>query len=133
MSRNFLFIFINLFFSSYPLFAQEITPLEFKSSNNPDHHIIELRMPQTLHKKVTEARGDKMNIITDTILINGHAMAVADLHLRGNASLHYERKSFSITLTDAIQLNSGGSIIKLKAFYLVSLTMDRNYYRNRTL
>jgi spore coat protein H len=129
--RIILFIILNLLISLCSLFAQDITPLEFKSSDDPDHHIIELHIPVTLYENVLEARGYKMNINTDRILIDGHAIGVEDLHLRGNTTLYYERKSYSVTLNDAIQFNSEGNVVKLKAFYLVSLTMDRNYYRNR--
>jgi len=129
--RIILFIILNLLISFCTLFAQDITPLEFKSSDDPDHHVIELHIPMTLYENVLDARGDKMNINTDSILIDGHALGVEDLHLRGNTTLHYERKSYSVTLNDAIQFNSEGNIVKLDAFYLVSLTMDRNYFRNR--
>jgi spore coat protein H len=129
--RIILFIILNLLISLCPLFAQDITPLEFKSSDDPDHHIIELHIPMNLYEDVLEARGEKMNINADSILIDGHATGVEDLHLRGNTTLHYERKSYSVSLSDAIQFNSEGNVVKLKAFYLVSLTMDKNYYRNR--
>jgi hypothetical protein len=43
------------FVSSCPLFAQEITPLEFKSADDLDHHIIKLHIPMNMYENVLEA------------------------------------------------------------------------------
>ncbi|HMG89780.1 MAG TPA: CotH kinase family protein [Chryseolinea sp.] len=102
--------------------------LKLKSSDKP-HLVMELEMPSKLYKKITTARGEDLDLENTIIKFNGDTVSINDAHLHGQTTLYYERKSYSVDANKKIKLCKGCD--GLGAFYLVSLSMDRNYYHNR--
>ncbi|HEX6890938.1 MAG TPA: CotH kinase family protein [Chryseolinea sp.] len=102
--------------------------LKLKSSDKP-HLVMELEMPSKLYAKIIAARGQELELENTIIKFNGDTVALNDAHLHGQTTLYYERKSYSVDAKKKIKLCKGCK--GLGAFYLVSLSMDRNYYHNR--
>jgi spore coat protein H len=68
--------------------------------------------------------------LENTVLrFNGDTVTVNDGHLHGQSTLFFERKSFTVETEKKIKLCKGCD--GLGDFYLVSLSMDRNYFHNR--
>ncbi len=67
----------------------------------------------------------------DTLTINGVSMPSKKMHTRGNTTLLYWRKSYTVSLKDRFPFSWEGDKRLLKKMYLLSMSMDRYYYRNR--
>jgi spore coat protein H len=70
-----------------------------------------------------------MDLEDTKLRFNGDTVSINDAHLHGQTTLYYERKSFSVDTKKKIKLCK--ECDGLGAFYLVSLSMDRNYFHNR--
>ena len=137
MHRNLRVILSGLIFTMLITPAISRTPalkysskdsLKLKAGTKP-HLVMELEMPSKLYEKLTAARGQDLDLENTTMKFNGDTVSINDAHLHGQTTLYYERKSFSIDAKKKIKLCKGCE--GLGAFYLVSLSMDRNYYHNR--
>jgi spore coat protein H len=93
------------------------------------HMVTEFEMPPRLFDKVKTARGQELNLDHTTLRINGDTVALNDAHLHGQSTLFFERKSYTVDTKKKIKLCDDCD--GLGDFYLVSLTMDRNYFHNR--
>lgn len=78
-----------------------------------------------------QAKGSKLNLREATITINGNKARLTDLHLRGQTTLYFKRKSFSVALTDPIKINLDNSTVVIQKFDLLNLAMDKNLWHNR--
>ncbi len=137
MRRNLRVILSGLIFTMLMTPAISRTPaskyppkdsLKLNAGTKP-HLVIELEMSSKLYEKLTAARGQELDLENTTMKFNGDTVSINDAHLHGQTTLYYERKSFSIDAKKKIKLCKGCE--GLGAFYLVSLSMDRNYYHNR--
>jgi spore coat protein H len=113
-----------LFASGYP----EGDSLKFKS-NNKKNLVMEMEMPSKLYEKITASRGQDMDLENTILKFNGDTISINGGHLHGQSTMYFERKSFTVDTRKKIKLCDGCE--GLGAFYLVSLSMDRNYYHNR--
>jgi len=80
-----------------------------------------------MESKLKEISGKKLEIPSCEIAYNGVAVKTKSCKTRGNTTLYFKRKSFSISLKDSVVLGEKA----IKKFALNNLAMDRNYYRNR--
>jgi spore coat protein H len=110
--------------SIYP----EKDSLKLKSSGKP-HLVMEFEMPSKLYGRIMAARGKDLDLENTIIKFKGDTVSLNEAHLHGQTTLYYERKSYSVDARKKIKLCKGCD--GLGAFYLVSLSMDRNYYHNR--
>jgi len=94
------------------------------------YHVIELEMSTAHYKKVQSAQGQKLYLENTTLKFNGKPVSLKEIHLHGKSTLYYERKSFSVDASEKIKICKEGCK-PMDAFYLVSLSMDRNYFHNR--
>jgi spore coat protein H len=102
--------------------------LKLKASDKP-HLVMELEMPSKLYEKIITSRGQDLDLENTTLKFRGDTVSINDAHLHGQSTLYFERKSYSIDAKKKIKLCKGCE--GLGDFYLVSLSMDRNYYHNR--
>jgi spore coat protein H len=102
--------------------------LKLKASDKP-HLVMELEMPSKLYDKLIASRGQDLDLENIILKFGGDTVTINDAHLHGQSTLYYERKSYSIDAKKKIKLCKGCE--GLGAFYLVSLSMDRNYFHNR--
>jgi len=64
----------------------------------------------------------------DAMSINGTMVKPKSLHTRGKTSKRYWRKSYTVSIQDRFPF---ADTISMKKFYLLSMSMDKNYVRNR--
>jgi spore coat protein H len=84
----------------------------------------------TLNYKKTEI-GQKFNLRTSLLIINGDTLETEKISIRGQSSLFFRRKSYSLNLKSNASFHHGQRNKSLKRFYLIGLTMDKYYVRNR--
>jgi spore coat protein H len=88
-------------------------------------------MPEKYYTKLKQAKGRKLTFSGVSANLHGSTHEVTSLKLRGKTTLNYERKSFSVSLDQNIQLWPESDSFTTKNFYLISLAMDKNYFHNR--
>lgn len=106
-----------------PLFsaAQTISPFPEIYLNITDHQFNNLQ----------KSKGTKLKLNNAVLLVNGDTAHVKDIHLRGNNTLYFQRKSLSIDLKKSVIVTLGTQNIALKKFHLLNLAMDKNLWHNR--
>ena len=102
--------------------------LRLKSGDKPNL-VMELEMPARLFEKIKASRGEDIDLDKTILRFKDDTLSINDGHLHGQSTLYFERKSYSIDTEKKIKLCKGCG--GLGAFYLVSLSMDKNYYHNR--
>jgi spore coat protein H len=75
--------------------------------------------------------GQKFNLRTSKLIINGDTLEPEKISIRGQSTLFYRRKSYSFSLKSYASFRHGNREESLKRFYLIGLTMDKYYIRNR--
>jgi spore coat protein H len=87
-------------------------------------------MPESQFKKVVAAKGQKIVLKNTTLTFDGKVVPLKEVHLHGNTTLNFERKSFSVDADEKIRICDTGCK-PMDAIYLMSLSMEKNYYHNR--
>jgi spore coat protein H len=81
-------------------------------------------------KQIHDSRGKKISIRVDEVRVNNVAIPAEYLRIRGSSSSHYYRKSYTIHFQKKTTFFDQKTYAP-KKIYAVSLTMDRNYIRNK--
>ena len=81
-------------------------------------------------ENIKATTGEKNNVSTTELTINGEKLEPKEIKTRGQSSLYFRRKSFSFSLESAASFRHGERMETLRKFYLLSLSMDRNYCNN---
>ena len=75
--------------------------------------------------------GQKFNMKATRLIINGDTLEPVRISIRGQTTLYFRRKSYSFSLKSHASFRHGERTESLKRFYLIGLTMDKYYIRNR--
>lgn len=106
--------------------------LNLTNSDKEIEHVFHITMSKKDFREVLSTDTIEKDFLSDCILIyNNDTLNLKELELRGNGSMFFKRKSFSVKLDDKISFNKNGTEYKFKKFNLISLSMDQNYYRNK--
>ncbi|HTE33985.1 MAG TPA: CotH kinase family protein [Chryseolinea sp.] len=84
--------------------------------------------------KVTQlhrAKGEKLDFKVPVTVINGDSISTKHVHIRGTTSSYLRRKSLNIKLNKKAVFYARRDTFSLKKFYAISMSMDRNYIRNK--
>lgn len=94
-------------------------------------HVIELTVTDKEFKSIHKEIDFDVEFKNPEIFIEGNIRPVESISTRGKSSLKQRRKSYTVKLQDSviIPFNSGDKA--LQNFYLISMSMDRNYVHNR--
>ena len=103
--------------------------LKFDPSGDP-FSVVVMTMPEPQFKKVVAVRGQKITLKDTKLSYDGKDVPLKEIHLHGNTTLNFERKSFSVDAEEKIRI-CGAGCKPMSAFYLISLSMDKNYFHNR--
>ena len=122
----FLFIWLNIYTTALTQSADLSLELP-ESLALEDKNVFSFKVNSKWESKLKEISGQKLEIPSCEIAYNGVALKSKSCKTRGNTTLYFKRKSFSISLKDSVELGEG--IIRKLA--LNNLAMDQNYYRNR--
>ena len=74
--------------------------------------------------------GKKITIKAAPLVINGDTLDPKEIKTRGQTTLYYRRKSYSFNLKSEASFRHGEETGSLKKFFVLSLSMDRNYCNN---
>jgi spore coat protein H len=105
--------------------------LSFEKSSHIIENRIEIFPSKNLKRKIELTSGKKFSIGRPLTIVNGDTMEVEKINIRGKTTLYLRRKSFTVSLEQKAILNYGENQEKFKKFYAISLSMDKNYIRNR--
>ena len=83
------------------------------------------------YEKVHAITGEKISVKATMLIINGDTLDPVAISTRGQSSLSFRRKSFTFDLKAKASFRHGDRTESFKKFYLISLSMDRNYSSNR--
>ena len=110
-------------FSSSNAFTQVL-------SNSPFPEI-RITISQRQFNTLQTSKGAKLNLKNAIMTVNGDTAKINDVHLRGNNTLNFKRKSMSVDLDKSIHVKLGEQTVSLKKFHLLNLAMDKNLWHNR--
>jgi len=106
--------------------------LNLISTNKKIEHVFHITMSKKDFKKLSKTENIEKNCLSNCIMThNNDSLSVNEIELRGKGSMEYIRKSLSIKLDTKIAVTKDGVIHKFKKFNLISLSMDKNYFRNK--
>lgn len=99
-----------------------------------NYRLFEFSMKEGEYAELIHEVGKKIDVKPTAASLNGQPIQVTRLHVRGQSSLFFRRKSFTLHLAKGhpIYLQTPQGTKKLAdKFYLLSLSMDRHYFHNR--
>jgi spore coat protein H len=94
-------------------------------------NIISFTLPAAKLNQLHNAKGEKLNFDVPMVIVNGDSIKAKHIHIRGNTSSYLRRKSLNIKLSKKASFFAARDTFSLKKFYAISMSMDRNYIRNR--
>lgn len=112
----------------YALFVSPPFAAAQATSSLPE---IQLNITDHQFNNLQKSKGTKLKLNNAILLVNGDTAKVKDIHLRGNNTLYFKRKSLSIDLGKTLTVTVGSQDIPLKKFHLLNLAMDKNLWHNR--
>ena len=92
-----------------------------------EKHTFSFTVSPYCEERIHEISGEKFKIPSLEISYNGFPLEAKSCKTRGQSTLHFKRKSFSISLLEPMVMGD----CEVKKLALNSLVMDQNYYRNR--
>lgn len=92
---------------------------------------IRLNISETEYENLRSTSGEKVDIATESIIINGDTLYPKEISTRGKSTLMFKRKSLNFKLESKAPFRHGDRIEFLNFFSLLSLSMDKYYCRNR--
>jgi len=98
-------------------------------SGDKTNLLMEFDMSAGLFQRIKDSRGQDVDLVNTILTFNGDTISINEGHLHGQSTMYFERKSYSIDAGKKIKLCE--SCEGMGSFYLVSLSMDKNYYHNR--
>ena len=138
MNINLKFVFSLLLFSLLVILNSKSQPGQ---SNNDKLNLTDLgrkiensisfNTSYSNYEKIKDTIGKKISVKATSLIINGNALEPEEINTRGQSSLYYRRKSYSFSLKSEASFRHGERTESFKKFYLLSLSMDKNYCSNR--
>ena len=135
-SRSKLLIFLVILIS--PLVISKSQPIQ---SNNEQLILIDTSRKienkisfNTSHPNyvnIQATTGQKIKIKATSLVINGDTLEPEVIKTRGKSTLYLRRKSYSFSLKSEALFRHGERTESFKKFYVLSLSMDKNYRSNR--
>ena len=92
---------------------------------------ISFRLTNSNYEHIKATSGRKINVKATSLIINGDTLEPEEIKTRGNSTLYFRRKSYSLSLKSEASLRHGERVKSFKKFYVLSLSMDKHYSSNR--
>lgn len=83
------------------------------------------------YKNIKDTTGQKISVKATTLIINGDTLDPEEINTRGQSTLYFKRESYSFSLKSEASFRHGERTESLKKFFVLSLSMDKNYCSNR--
>lgn len=114
-----------LLLMTIPILAQ--TGISLGNPETAIDHRFEFEVNKYVFDKIYDITGEKLKVQPDQVLFNDKPLNVKSCKTRGNTTLNYRRKSFSLSLHDHIDFQG----VPAKRLAINNLAMDQNYWRAR--
>jgi spore coat protein H len=92
---------------------------------------ISFTLPASKLNQLHQSKGEKLSFDVPLVIVNGDSIKTKHIRIRGNTSSYLRRKSLNIKLSKKASFYRPRDTFSLKKFYIISMSMDRNYIRNR--
>jgi len=92
---------------------------------------ISLNITALDYEEIKAVTGKKAVVKARLLIINGDTLVPEEIVTRGQTTLYYRRKSYSFDLQSEASFSHGEKTRAFRKFYVLSLSMDRNYANNR--
>ena len=126
MGTKLLFYVIALLLVPKPAISQ--SPISFsKNLSISIENRFDFDVNKYLEEKILSISGEKMEFNANQITFNDHPLEVKSCKTRGNTTLQFRRKSFSLSLNNPMALQR----VQVKKLAINNLAMDENYWRAR--
>lgn len=106
------------FYLSGPVFAQTIYLDLTEPISMGDKHVYGLNVNPYTEDRINEISGEKFNIYPCKLTCNGAPLDIKSCKIRGHTTLHFRRKSFSVSFLSPVLLGEK-KIEKLAFNYLI--------------
>lgn len=83
------------------------------------------------YENIIVTNGQKISVKATTLIINGDTLDSEEINTRGQTTLYFRRKSYSFSLKSEASFRHGEKTESFKIFFVLSLSMDKYYSRNR--
>ena len=110
---------------------ENLTFLNFKDAGKGVENVILLNIPEMDYRLLHYTTGEKAIIEARHLIINGDTIKVSKINTRGQSTLMFWRKSLNCKLKSKAEFKHDERTETLKRFYLLNLSMDKYYCRNR--
>jgi len=105
--------------------------LNLTDSGKTIENQIILDMSDSEYDALRATTGEKIDIRTGLVVINGDSLKPEEITTRGQTTLMFKRKSLGFKLKSEAVFHHGNRADSLKKFSLLNLAMDQYYCRNR--
>ena len=92
---------------------------------------ISFTLPAAKLNQLHNAKGEKLSFDVPLVIVNGDSIVTKHIRIRGKTSSYLRRKSLNIKLSKKASFYAPRDKFSLKKFYAISMSMDRNYIRNK--
>jgi spore coat protein H len=125
------FLFLILTCSKGQVTQKDNYCLDLTNTDRKIENIIRLYISDSQYENLRSTTGEKVNIRSRILIINGDTIKPKDISTRGQSTLMFRRKSLSISLKSNASFRHGDRTESLNKFSLLNLSMDKYYCRNR--
>jgi spore coat protein H len=105
--------------------------LSLLDSGKKIENTIYLQTSKSGFESITSITGNKINLKTTAVIINGDTLAPERINTRGQTTLNFRRKSYNFNLKSSAKFHHGLKTYSSKKFDVISLSMDKYYINNR--
>lgn len=124
-------LFLSLSIKATARVSLIIDSLNLRDSGRKIENIIDLYTSPSGYESIKAVTGKKILVNTRLLVINGDTIEPERINTRGESTLSFRRKSFHFSLKSNALIKHGSKTKTLRKFYVISLTMDKNYKNNR--
>lgn len=110
---------------------EDTTHLDLEDTGMMIENVISMNLLEIEYNNLQSTTGEKVELRARQIVINGDTVKTEEIKTRGQSTLMFKRKSLSIKLKSKARFRHGDKDESLKEFYLLNLSMDKYYCRNR--
>jgi spore coat protein H len=138
MNLNLKFVFSVLLFSLLGISNSNSQPvqsiddeLNLTDLGRKIENSVSFNTTNSNYKNLKDTTGQKISVKATTLIINGDTLDPEEINTRGQSTLYFKRKSYSFSLKSEASFRHGERTESLKKFFVLSLSMDKNYCSNR--
>jgi len=138
MNLNLKFVFSVLLFSLLGISNSNSQPvqsiddeLNLTDLGRKIENSVSFNTTNSNYKNIKDTTGQKISVKATTLIINGDTLDPEEINTRGQSTLYFRRKSYSFSLKSEASFRHGERTESLKKFFVLSLSMDKNYCSNR--